>query len=145
MVYSNLRIATRFCTINPEISVDVAIIGGGYAGLTAGLFLARAGADTALLEAQKVGFGASGRNGGQLGAGQRMDQRDLIKLVGENLGDKLWHLADDAIDTVKTIIKRDKIDCFLRPGVAILEIQVLRHPIFIRTQNFLKKDISKEM
>ena len=42
-----------------------------------------------------------------------MDQRDLIKLVGENLGDKLWHLADDAIDTVKTIIKRDKIDCFL--------------------------------
>ena len=49
-----------------------------------------------------------------------MDQRDLIKLVGENLGDKLWHLADDAIDTVKTIIKRDKIDCFLRPGIANL-------------------------
>ena len=109
-----------FEPLTREISVDVAIIGGGYAGLTAGLFLARAGADTALLEAQKVGFGASGRNGGQLGAGQRMDQRDLIKLVGENLGDKLWHLADDAIDTVKTIIKRDKIDCFLRPGVANL-------------------------
>ena len=109
-----------FEPLTHEISVDVAIIGGGYAGLTAGLFLARAGADTALLEAQKVGFGASGRNGGQLGAGQRMDQRDLIKLVGENLGDQLWHLADDAIDTVKTIIKRDKIDCFLRPGVANL-------------------------
>ena len=62
-----------------------------------------------MLEAQKVGFGASGRNGGQLGAGQRMDQRDLIKLVGENLGDKLWHLADDAIDTVKTIIKKIKL------------------------------------
>ena len=101
-----------FAPLTHEISVDVAIIGGGYAGLTAGLFLARAGADTALLEAQKVGFGASGRNGGQLGAGQRMDQRDLIKLVGENLGDQLWHLADDAIDTVKTIIKEIKLIVF---------------------------------
>ena len=45
-----------FEPLTHEISVDVAIIGGGYAGLTAGLFLARAGADTALLEAQKVGL-----------------------------------------------------------------------------------------
>ena len=110
----------EFESLNNETSVDVAIIGGGYAGLTAGLFLSKAGVDTILLEAQKVGFGASGRNGGQLGAGQRMDQRDLIKLLGDDLGDKLWYLADDALDTVKTIIKRNKIDCFLRPGIANL-------------------------
>ena len=109
-----------FEPLNNETSVDIAIIGGGYAGLSAGLFLAEAGADTVLLEAQKVGFGASGRNGGQLGAGQRMDQRDLIKLVGDNLGDQLWYLADDAIDTVKKIIASNKINCFLRPGVANL-------------------------
>ena len=109
-----------FEPLNNETSVDVAIIGGGYAGLSAGLFLAEAGADTVLLEAQKVGFGASGRNGGQLGAGQRMDQRDLIKLVGDNLGDKLWFLAEDAIDTVKNLIAKNEINCFLRPGVANL-------------------------
>ena len=91
------EIPPEFESLNNETSVDVAIIGGGYAGLSAGLFLAKAGVDTILLEAQKVGFGASGRNGGQLGAGQRMDQRDLIKLLGDDLGDKLWHLADDAL------------------------------------------------
>ena len=82
--------------------------------------MAEAGVNTVLLEAQKVGFGASGRNGGQLGAGQRMDQRDLIKLVGDNLGDQLWFLAEDAIDTVKNLIAKNKINCFLRPGVANL-------------------------
>ena len=95
-----------FEPVNNDISADVAIIGGGYAGLSAGLFLSEAGVNTVLLEAQKVGFGASGRNGGQLGAGQRMDQRDLIKLVGDNLGDKLWFLAEDAIDTVKNLIAK---------------------------------------
>ena len=75
------EILPEFESLNNETSVDVAIIGGGYAGLTAGLFLSKAGVDTILLEAQKVGFGASGRNGGQLGTGQRMDQRDLIKLL----------------------------------------------------------------
>lgn len=114
------EILPEFESLNNETSVDVAIIGGGYAGLTAGLFLSKAGVDTILLEAQKVGFGASGRNGGQLGTGQRMDQRDLIKLLGDDLGDKLWYLADDALDTVKTIIKKNKIDCFLRPGIANL-------------------------
>ena len=109
-----------FEPVNNDISADVAIIGGGYAGLSAGLFLSEAGVNTVLLEAQKVGFGASGRNGGQLGAGQRMDQRDLIKLVGDNLGDKLWFLAEDAIDTVKNLIAKNEINCFLRPGVANL-------------------------
>ena len=49
-----------------------------------------------------------------------MDQRDLIKLVGDNLGDQLWFLAEDAIDTVKNLIAKNEINCFLRPGVANL-------------------------
>ena len=53
------EILPEFESLNNETSVDVAIIGGGYAGLTAGLFLSKAGVDTILLEAQKVGFGAS--------------------------------------------------------------------------------------
>ncbi len=50
------------------------MVGGGYTGLSAALHLAEAGYDVALIEAHRVGFGASGRNGGQLGSGQRVDQ-----------------------------------------------------------------------
>jgi gamma-glutamylputrescine oxidase len=55
-------------------TADVAIVGGGYTGLSAALHLAEAGYDVALLEANRLGWGASGRNGGQIGSGQRQDQ-----------------------------------------------------------------------
>ena len=53
------------------VQADVGIVGGGYTGLSAALHLAQRGYSVALLEAHKVGFGASGRNGGQVGSGQR--------------------------------------------------------------------------
>ena len=59
--------------------------GAGYTGLSAALHLAERGFDVVLLEAHRVGFGASGRNGGQLGSGQRMDQDGLEKLVGPRM------------------------------------------------------------
>jgi gamma-glutamylputrescine oxidase len=58
------------------------VIGGGYTGLSAALHLAEAGRDVVLLEAHRVGFGASGRNGGQLGSGQRQDQVTLERAAG---------------------------------------------------------------
>ena len=64
----------RFPALEGEVKADVCIVGGGYTGLSAALHLAEAGMSVVLLEAQRVGFGASGRNGGQLGSGQRMDQ-----------------------------------------------------------------------
>ena len=57
-----------------EARADVCVVGGGYTGLSAALHLAEAGLDVVLLEAQRVGWGASGRNGGQVGSGQRRDQ-----------------------------------------------------------------------
>lgn len=97
---------------------DVCIVGGGYTGLSAALHLAEAGLSVVLLEAQRVGFGASGRNGGQLGSGQRMEQDGLEKLVGADDAQKLWSLAEDAKDLVRSLIARHGIDCHLKPGVA---------------------------
>ena len=97
---------------------DVCVVGAGFTGLSAALHLTKAGLTVALLDAQRVGFGASGRNGGQLGTGQRMDQDDLLELMGDETGDRLWQLAEDAKNTVKSLIKEHKIDCYLRPGVA---------------------------
>lgn len=71
-----------------------------------------------LLEAHRIGFGASGRNGGQLGSGQRMDQEGLEGFVGQAEALKLWQLGEEAKDLVKSLIAKHNIDCHLRPGVA---------------------------
>ena len=63
---------------------DVCIIGAGFTGISTALHLAELGYSVTILEAQRIGFGASGRNGGQLGMGQRMDQDDLIDLLGDD-------------------------------------------------------------
>jgi len=107
-----------FHKLRGEVRADVCIVGAGYTGLSAALHLAERGFDVVLLEAHRVGFGASGRNGGQLGSGQRMDQDGLEKLVGHEDATKLWELAEDAKALAKSLIGRHKIDCDLKPGVA---------------------------
>ena len=73
----------EFEQLRGEHSADVCVIGAGFTGLSAALHLAEAGFKVMLLDAHRVGFGASGRNGGQLGTGQRMEQDDLLKLMGD--------------------------------------------------------------
>lgn len=101
-----------------DTRADVCVIGAGFTGLSAALHLAEAGRDVVLIDAQRVGFGASGRNGGQLGSGQRVEQPYLEKMVGQDDAKTLWHLGQDAKTLVKDLIKRHDIDCYLRPGVA---------------------------
>ncbi|WP_238366174.1 NAD(P)/FAD-dependent oxidoreductase [Mesobacterium pallidum] len=101
-----------------EVRADVCVVGGGYTGLSAALHLAERGYSVALVEAQRVGFGASGRNGGQLGSGQRMHQPELERLVGRDDARKLWALAEEAKAVVRGLIARHGIDCHLRDGVA---------------------------
>lgn len=107
-----------FAPLKGAQKADVCVIGAGYTGLSAALHLAQAGRDVVLLDAQRVGFGASGRNGGQLGSGQRMEQDALENLVGDAAAAKLWDLAEDAKALVKSLIKDHAIDCHLKPGVA---------------------------
>lgn len=80
-----------------EISCDVAIIGAGFTGLSAALHLAQAGLDVVVLEAHRVGFGASGRNGGQVHPGQRADQDTLEKMLGAERAHALWDLAEESV------------------------------------------------
>jgi gamma-glutamylputrescine oxidase len=107
--FSELRGATR---------ADVCIIGGGYTGLSAALHLAQRGMDVVLLEAHRVGFGASGRNGGQVGSGQRLEQDELEKLVGLDQARKLWNLSQEAKGMVKSLIRDHAMPCTFHDGVA---------------------------
>ncbi|MGD2171353.1 MAG: FAD-binding oxidoreductase, partial [Gammaproteobacteria bacterium] len=97
---------------------DVCIVGGGYTGLSSALHLAKRGYDVALLEARKPGWGASGRNGGQLCSGQRKDQMELDGMVGADAARRFWELAEAAKRTAREIIADYGIACDLKPGIA---------------------------
>ena len=85
-----------FAPLRGETRANVAILGGGYTGLSAALHLARAGFRVVLLEAHRVGFGASGRNGGQIGSGQRLEVAELEAMVGHDRAHILWDMAEEA-------------------------------------------------
>ena len=99
-----------------DIECDVCIVGGGYTGLSAALTLSEAGLSVVLLEKYRIGSGASGRNGGVLGMGQRKDQDDLEKLLGDEWAHKLWKMSEDANALVRRRIKDYDIDCDLANG-----------------------------
>ncbi len=96
---------------------DVCVVGAGYTGLSAALHLAERGYSVILLEAHRVGFGASGRNGGQVGPGQRVGQDVLERMVGRADARRLWDLGLEAHDLVQELTARLGIDCGYRPGV----------------------------
>ena len=106
-----------FPKLEGEHSCDVCVIGAGYAGLSSALHLAERGYKVHVLEAHRVGWGASGRNGGQLGSGQRQDQDELESLVGLERARELWDLAEAAKSLVKDLIAKHQIQCDLKPGV----------------------------
>lgn len=97
---------------------DVCIVGGGYTGLSAALHLAEMGLDVVLLEAHRVGFGASGRNGGQVGSGQRQDQDWIERAMGREQAHRLWDFAQDAKALVRDLITRHTMPVTFHPGVA---------------------------
>ncbi len=106
-----------FAPARGEISCDICIIGGGYTGLSAALHLAQSGYDVTLIEANRLGSGASGRNGGQVGTGQRLDQDELEEIVGKIRARVLWDLALESVALVKELIRKHDIDCAWRDGI----------------------------
>jgi gamma-glutamylputrescine oxidase len=105
-----------FPSLQGAASTDVCIIGGGYTGLSSAIHLRRLGYSVTLLEANKIGWGASGRNGGHVGTGQRADQETLEKLVGLDHAKELWKLSLEGVDTVCNLIDEFNIDCELKYG-----------------------------
>ncbi len=96
---------------------DVAVIGGGFTGLGAARQLAKAGAKVVVLEANTVGSGASGRNGGHLNNGIAHSFIAAKAELGVERAKALYRAFDDAVDTVERIVKEEAIDCnFRRAG-----------------------------
>lgn len=100
-----------------DVRSDVCIIGGGLTGVSAALHLAQRGYSVRVLEAHRIGWGASGRNGGQVGTGQRMDQVELEKRYGREPAGRYWQIAEEAKALVRVLIRQHNIDCHPIDGI----------------------------
>ena len=103
--------------LQESLHCDVCIVGAGFTGLSAALQLAKAGLDVIVLDAHRAGWGASGRNGGQLGSGQRREQTDLEAIYGVGQAQALWDIAQQSKALVSGLIDQYNIECDLRPGI----------------------------
>lgn len=95
---------------------DVCVIGGGFTGLSAALNLAERGFDVVLLEAESIGYGASGRCGGLIGSGQRKDVLETEHMFGFDTSKQLWDFAEAAKAEIRDRVTKHSIDCDLQKG-----------------------------
>jgi gamma-glutamylputrescine oxidase len=95
---------------------DVCIVGAGYTGLSAAIELRAKGFEVLVVEANRVGWGASGRNGGQVVRAFTKGQAQIEGWVGREDADKLWELGNEAVDILKNRVAEHKIDCDLNWG-----------------------------
>ena len=110
------RYSLSYPALAGNSTTDVCIIGAGYTGLSAALELAKAGYRVTVLEAETVGFGASGRNGGQICTGFSPGQAKVVAQVGKDDAVKCFRLAEEAKSLVEERIATHRIPCDLTWG-----------------------------
>src|SRR5277367_3294247 len=115
-----------------DVRADVAVVGGGITGLSTALHAARAGAAVVLLEAEELGFGASGRNGGQVNPGLKLDPDTVERDFGADLGRRMNALAVSAPALVFDLVKRHGIACDARQNGTLRAAVHARHAAAIR-------------
>ena len=123
---------------------DVAVIGGGFTGLSAALACAEKGLKVALLEAKTIGFGASGRNGGQLIPGLRWSMREIDSEFGRERAKAIFDLAYCAVDRVQSRIAIHNIQCDLKPGHLETAYKPAHFEAMQRDAEFLAKEFGWE-
>ncbi|HEY9056758.1 MAG TPA: FAD-binding oxidoreductase [Aurantimonas sp.] len=103
-------------SLSESLAVDVVVVGGGFTGLSAAVHLAQSGVRVAVLEAYRFGDGASGRNGGQMGTGQRLAPSEIEAAYGFERSKALFDLAEAAKAHLTDFVAVNGIDVDYRPG-----------------------------
>ena len=116
-----------------EHTFDVCVVGGGISGLSAALHLAERGLRVALLEAKHIGYGGSGRSGGQSIMGYACEQTTLEKAVGAADARRMWDISIEGLKLQRDLIARHSIDCDYVPGHMILGMK-RRHDDALRAE-----------
>src|SRR4051794_29426632 len=124
--YARTRLPSpRRPAVSGTVGVDVAIVGGGLAGLTAGIELVRAGRTVAILEGQRIGWGASGRNGGFVGPGYATSLSHIGLMAGRDVAHELYRLSIEGVGIVEeNLAALGQADNVATYG----KLSVVRHP-----------------
>jgi len=129
-----------------EGDVDVVVVGGGFTGLSAALALAHQGASVAVLEAERVGGAASGRNGGHVNNGTSHEFGGLAARLGVDHARRLYRAYDDAVDTVERIVAEEQIRCdFRRCGKIKLAAKPAHYDSIARGAELLAREADPEV
>lgn len=107
----------RLAPAKGDLTCDVCVVGGGFTGLSTAYHLAQRGYDVVLLEAQRLGFGASGRNGGQVSMGQRVEQDALEAMLGDAHARQLWEIGAQAVGLVRELCAMDAVHTAFHDGI----------------------------
>lgn len=129
----------------PE-KVDVAVVGGGFTGLSAALALARRGTKAAVLEANTIGWGASSRNGGMVLTGLKLSMETIFKKYGRDTARGLFRCSLDAIDAVEQIVQEENIDCgFARRGHLLVANKPAHYESMVRSAEFMEREFGHKL
>ena len=116
---ATLNSETDYPTVQGTIQVDVAIIGGGFTGVATAVELAERGLKVAIIEANKIGWGATGRNGGQVTgslSGEEAMHKQMSKTLGKDVDDFIWNLRWRGHEIIKSRVEKYGIQCDLKHG-----------------------------
>src|SRR5215469_16664280 len=129
----------------PE-TVDVAVIGAGFTGLSAARTLAKRGARVAVLESETVGWGASSRNGGMVLTGMKLGVSRLIRKFGRELTRRMYAASLASIDCVEQIVREDGIACdFARCGHLEVACKAKHFDEFRRGAETIERDFGRRL
>jgi glycine/D-amino acid oxidase-like deaminating enzyme len=129
----------------PE-KVDVAIIGGGFTGLSAARTLAGKGTSVVVLEAESMGWGASSRNGGMVLTGLKVGMGKIINKYGRDLAKELFQFSLDSVDTVEKIVQEENINCgFVRQGHLLLANKPKQYEALKEDVGFMAREFNHKI
>ncbi|MEY3714177.1 MAG: hypothetical protein RL321_1797, partial [Pseudomonadota bacterium] len=134
--HAEAKAAATYPALSGQIEADVCVVGGGIAGCSAALHLAERGYRVVLLEADRIGSGASGRSGAQAITGVACGQDKLESLVGFDTAKRIWDMTVEGLALQRELIARHSIDCDYTPG----QMQVAIKP---RQEAALQSEVSR--